>query len=43
MKNEIEIKISISNYDEIIKQLEKIKELLNDIRNINIEVRINDN
>lgn len=36
--NQMEIKISIANYNEIIKQLEKIKELLNDIKNIKIEV-----
>lgn len=37
--NEIKIEISISNYDDIIQQLETIKKLLNDIKNIHIEVK----
>lgn len=38
MEEEIKIKIALSNYDEIIKQLETIKKLLNDIKNIKLEV-----
>lgn len=38
MEPKIEIEVLISNYEEIIKKLETIKKLLNDIKNINIEV-----
>lgn len=38
MENELEIRIKISNYEEIIKKLETIKKLLDDIKNIKIEV-----
>lgn len=41
MKNGIEIKISISNYDEVIKQLEQIKKHLDDIRNYNVKINAN--
>ncbi len=40
MENKIEIKIELSNYDEIIEKLEYIKKLLNDISNTKIEVNI---
>lgn len=34
----LEIKVSLIGADEVIKQLKEIKELLNDIKNIKIEV-----
>ncbi len=40
MENKIEIKMELSNYDEIIEKLEHIKKLLNDISNIKIEVKL---
>lgn len=40
MKNEISIEISLSNYDEVIKQLETIKKLLQDIADINVQIEV---
>lgn len=38
-KNCVEISIKLIGYEELIEKLEKIKELLNDIKNIKIEVK----
>ncbi len=37
--NKIEISIELKNYDEVIRKLENIKKLLNEISNIHIEVK----
>lgn len=37
-ENRLEIKVSLIGADEVISQLKEIKELLNDIKNIKIEV-----
>ena len=41
MNNNLEIKILISNYDEVIEKLENIKKLLNEIAGINIQIEVN--
>ena len=38
-KNCVEISIKIIRYEELIEKLEKIKELLNDIKNTKLEVK----
>jgi hypothetical protein len=38
-KNCVEISIKIIGYEELIEKLEKIKELLNDIKNTKLEVK----
>ncbi len=37
--NTVEISIELKNYDEVIRKLENIKKLLNEISNIHIEVK----
>lgn len=37
--NSIEISVELKNYDEIVRKLEHIKKLLNEINNIHIEVK----
>lgn len=37
-ENTVSINIELVGYEELVKKLEKIKELLNDIENIKIEV-----
>lgn len=40
-KNTIQVKIEITNYDEIVEKVTKLKELLQDINNTDVEVKIN--
>ena len=40
MENEVVIKVTIANYEEIINKLETIKKLLNDIANIDVQIEV---
>lgn len=37
--SEVQIKIEIINYEEVVEKLKELKKLLDDIKNINIEVK----
>lgn len=36
---EVQIKIELINYEEVVEKLKELKKLLDDIKNINIEVK----